>query len=183
MAFNKNMLKVELSQLSKAELTEIVLKLAAKRYNYEYLLVNFLDPSGGEQSLFQEALDDIELLFEKSYNGRTVQHQRVKLLKACIKRIDEFKVETKSRKLEADLLLHVLHHEFDAASSLFGAKFSGFDYKIALLLKRLISIVTLKIHPDYIADYANEINSMLQQLHSSSDRMNTVKQLPRGIDY
>jgi hypothetical protein len=43
----------------------MVHKLASKRYNYEYLLVNFLDKEGGEQTLFEEAKDDINRLFQK----------------------------------------------------------------------------------------------------------------------
>ena len=38
----------------------MVLKLAGKRYNYEFLLVNFLDIEGGEQTLFEEAIEDID---------------------------------------------------------------------------------------------------------------------------
>ena len=44
MPLNKAILKEQLAQLSKKELAEMVLKLAGKRYNYEFLLVNFLVP-------------------------------------------------------------------------------------------------------------------------------------------
>ena len=59
---NKAILKEQLAQLSKKELAEMVLKLASKRYNYEFLLVNFLDKEGGEQTLFEEAKEDIDTL-------------------------------------------------------------------------------------------------------------------------
>ncbi|MBV5343065.1 hypothetical protein JZU68_05460 [bacterium] len=68
----KAILKEQLQQLSKPELVEMVLKLSGKRYNYEYLLVNYLDPEGGEQTLHEEAKEDIDRLCEKEYNWRPI---------------------------------------------------------------------------------------------------------------
>ena len=45
----------------------MLLKLAGKRYNYEFLLVNFLDTDGGEQTLFEEAIEDIDVLCLKEF--------------------------------------------------------------------------------------------------------------------
>ena len=178
----KAILKEQLQQLSKQELVEMVLKLSTKRYNYEYLLVNYLDPEGGEQTLFEEAKEDIDRLIEKEYKGRTIQHQLVKKLNACTKRIKEFTVETKSKKLEADLILYVLELQFAQPSKVFGARFSGYDYKVALLLKKLISLVTKKLHPDYFVDYQDKINDFLNKIHHTSNRINTVYDLPTEIE-
>jgi len=60
MSRDKAILKEQVNELSKKELVDIVLKLSAKRYNYEFLLVNFLDKEGGEQTLFEEAREDID---------------------------------------------------------------------------------------------------------------------------
>lgn len=182
MPLNKTILKEQLAQLSKKELAEMVLKLAGKRYNYEYLLVNFLDTESGEQTLFEEALEDIDLLCEKEYKGSTELKKLVKKLNACVKRINEFTIETKSKKLEADLVLYVLEIQFKNPVKMFGARVSGYDYKVGLLLKRLITLVTKKIHPDYIIDYQDKINDMLTHLHKTSNRINTIKDLPERID-
>ena len=179
---DKAIFKEQVTELSKKELVDIVLKLAAKRYNYEFLLVNFLDKDGGEQTLFEEAKDDINKLFEKEFKGRTTQHQLVKKLNACTKRISEFTTETKSKKLEADLILYVLDHQFQHPAKIFGARFSGYDYKVGLLLKKLISLVTKKLHPDYLVDYQDNINEFLTKLHKTSDRINTIKELPQAIE-
>src|ERR1035437_5673282 len=165
MPLNKILLKEQLAQLSKKELAEMVLKLAGKRYNYEYLLVNFLDKDGGEQTLFEETKEDIDKLCQKEYKGRTIQHQLVKKLNACTKRISEFTVETKSKKLQADLIFYVLENQFAHPSKVFGARFSGYDYKVGLLLKKLITLVTKKLHPDYQIDYQDTINEFLTKLH------------------
>ena len=182
MSRDKAILKEQVSELSKKELVDIVLKLAAKRYNYEFLLVNFLDKDGGELSLFEEAKEDIDKLFDKEFKGRTIQHQLVKRLNACTKRISEFTIETKSKKLEADLILYVLEKQFQQPARIFGARFSGYDYKVGLLLRKLISLVTKKLHPDYLVDYQDNINEFLTKLHKMSDRINTIKLLPERID-
>lgn len=175
-------LKEQLAQLSKKELAEMVLKLSRKRYNYEYLLVNFLDKEGGEQTLFEEAKEDIDTLYQKEYKGSTELKQLVKQLNACVKRINEFTVETKSKKLEADLVLYVLELQFSNPEKVFGARVSGYDYKVGLLLKRLIVLVTKKMHPDYFVDYQEKINEFLAKIHKTSNRINTIKELPLQIE-
>ena len=182
MAAPKAVLREQLKQLPKDELVEMLLKLAGKRYNYEFLLVNFLDPEGGELTLFQEAIDDIEKLWNKEFKGRTLQHQLTKRLNACTKRVKEFTIETKSKKLEADLILYVLELQFEQSSTVFGARFSGYDYKVALLLKKLIELVTTKLHPDYLLDYQDTINGFLTKIHQTSNRINTVFDLPRVLE-
>lgn len=182
MTREKAILNEQVNELSKNELVNIVLKLAGKRYNYEFLLVNFLDKDGGEQTLFEEAKEAIDKLAEKEFKGRTIQHQLSKKLNACTKRIAEFTVETKSKKLEADLVLYVLEKQFAHPAKVFGARFSGYDYKVGLLLKRLISIVTKKLHPDYLVDYQDKINEFLAKLHHTSNRINTIYDLPEMIE-
>jgi hypothetical protein len=182
MSREKAILKEQVNELSKKELVDIVLKLAGKRYNYEYLLVNFLDKDGGEQTLYEEAKEDIDKLCLKEYKGRTIQHQLVKKLNACSKRIVEFTVETKSKKLQADLVMYVLEMQFVQPAKVFGARFSGYDYKVGLLLKKLISLVTKKLHPDYLIDYQDKINEFLIKIHKSSNRINTIYDLPQQIE-
>ena len=179
---NKAILKEQVAELSKKELVEIVLKLAAKRYNYEFLLVNFLDKDGGEQTLFDEAKEDIDKLCQKEFKGRTIQHQIAKRLNACTKRITEFTIETNNKKLEADLVLYVLELQFAYPPKVFGARFSGYDYKVGLLLKKLISLVTKKLHPDYLIDYQDKTNEFLAKLHKTSNRINTIYDLPTKIE-
>jgi hypothetical protein len=182
MAINKAILKEQITELTKKELVDIVLKLAVKRYNYEFLLVNFLDKESGEQTLFEDAKEDIEKLWQKEFKGRTIQHQMVKRLNACVKRIAEFTIETKSKKLEADLVLYVLELQFAQSTKIFGARFSGYDYKVGLLLKKLISLVAKKLHPDYMIDYQDRINEFLDKLHRTSNRINTIYDLPQSIE-
>lgn len=179
---NKTLLKAQLQQMSRGELEEMLVKLAGKRFNYEFLLVHYLEPEEGEQMLYDETIESLDRIFEKKFNGRSAQHQGVKRLTACIKRIDEFTEETRNKALEANLLMYLLKHEFRTTPTLLGAKTGGYDYKIALLIKRVIKLVDTKMHPDYKADYTDSLNEMLHQLHSVSNRVNTVRQLPLELE-
>jgi len=179
---NKTILKEQLSQLPKKELVDMLLKLSGKRFNYEFLLVNYLDTTGGEQMLYEETVEDIDKLRQKEYKGSSIQKQAVNKLNAYIKRINEFTIETKNKKLEADLILYVLELQFSNPVKVFGARISGYDFKVGLLLKRLIVLVTKKLHPDYFVDYQDSINEFLDKLHKSSNRIQTIKELPKMIE-
>jgi len=65
---------------------------------------------------------------------------------------------------------------------MFGERIAGYDYKVGLLLKKLISLVTKKLHPDYLIDYLDKINEFLTKLHHTSNRINTIKELPDKIE-
>lgn len=175
-------IKEAVNELSKKELVDIVLKLASKRHNYEFILINYLDKEGGERTLFEEAKEDIEKLYDKEYKGRSTQHRAVKKLTACTKRLAEFVLDTKDKKLEADLMLLLLEKQFSQPSTIFGARFSGYDYKVGLLLKRLINLLTKKLHPDYLIDYQEKINVYLTKLHKTSNHINTIFELPEQLD-
>ncbi len=179
---DKVLLKEQLAQFSKQELANMLLKLANKRFNYEFLLVNFLDKENGEKILFDEAIVDIDLLCQKEYRAATELKKQVKKLSACVKRINEFTVETKSKKLETDLVLYVLKLQFAHYPKMFGKKTSGYDYKVGLLLKRFIKLITKELHEDYFADYQDTVNDFLEKLHKTSDRINTIKLLPKHVN-
>ena len=138
-------------------------------------LINYISGLTGE------AKKDIDKLTQKEFKGRTIQHQLVKRLNACTKRITEFTIETKSKKLEAELVLYVLELQFANPPKLFSARVSGYDYKVGLLLKKLITLVTKKLHPDYLMDYQDKINEFLSKLHHTSNRINTINGLPQEI--
>ena len=46
----------------------------------------------------------------------------------------------------------------------------------------LCAEVRKKMHPDYLVDYQEKINEFLTQLHKTSNRINTIKELPEKIE-
>jgi len=84
---------------------DIVLKLAAKKENYDFLMVNYLDKKEGEMDLFKEAKEDIDCLCDKRYKDYAEEMKLANLMSTCVKRINEFTKVSKNKKLEADLIL------------------------------------------------------------------------------
>jgi hypothetical protein len=174
--------KEQIKGLTTVELQQIVLKLAAKdKVSYDFILVNYLDKDGGEQELFDEAINDLNMLFMKGYRGYSVQIRMANMLQACTKRIDEFCKVSNNKKLEADLLMYVLKEPFSLPVISFGTCFSQFDHKVAQLVRRLITIVTKKLHEDYKMDYNEKINQYLLVLHARSRHNDLVYKMPREI--
>lgn len=175
-------IKEQVNLLSKNELVEIIVKLAGKKENYDFLLVNYLDKQSGENDLFEEARTDIDRLSTKGYKGFAEQLRLANMLSACVKRINEFTKISKNKKLEADLILYVLEIPFAYSTDMFGTCFTRFDYRVGLLVRRLITLVTKKLHPDYLIDYRDKINKYLTILHQTSDFNDTIYNLPKMIE-
>ena len=174
--------KKQIKSLSKTALEEIVIRVAAKHKEvHDFLLVNFFDKEFGEQDLFEQVRQDIEVLFTKKYRGFSEQLQLASMIEACVKRINEFQKICKSKNLEADLILMVLNKVFSDSPTEFGTCFTRYDYKTGLLLKRLITLVTSKLHPDFKIEYRNNINQYLNILHKTSNHVDTVYALPKEI--
>ncbi len=123
----------------------------------------------------------MEIIFRKRYKGFSEQLQLANMLRACIKRINEFTKISKNKVLEADLLLHILEIPFSLTTNMFGTCFTQYDTKVAMILNRLINIVTKKLHEDYKIEYEDKINDYLQILHRTSSHIDTVYNLPKAI--
>lgn len=175
-------IKEKIQLLSKSDLEKIVLKFAGKdKRFYDYLLVNYFDKEGGEADLFEEAKADLDKLFRKRYKGFSEELQLANMLAACTKRVNEFTKVSKNRNQEADLLLHVLNVPFSLRPNLLGTCFTAYDTKVAIMLRRLINVVTTKLNPDYLIEYQETINDYLKILHRCSGFLNSVYALPKSI--
>lgn len=171
--------KNQIATISKTELEKIVIKMAAKDKSvFDYLLVNYLEKATGENDLFEETKMDLDSLFRKSYKGFSKELQLANMLSACIKRINQFSKICKNRDLEADLLMHVLELIFSLSANQFGTCFTIYDYKVALMINRVITIVQTKLHPDYKIEYAEKINKYLAILHRTSNHIDFIYGLP-----
>jgi hypothetical protein len=174
--------KEQIRKLSQTDLQNIVLKMAAREKSvYDFILMNYLDKEGGEQELFEQAKADLDMLFRKGYKGFSTQLQLANMLNACTKRINEFTKVSPNKLMEADLLLYVLEVPFSLSTNLFGTCFTTYDTRVAIMLRRLINIVTGKIHEDFRINYTGKINGYLQILHRTSRHIDTVYSLPQAV--
>ena len=178
----KKEFKEQIKKLETSVLQEIVLKLASKeKLVYEYILANYLDKEGGEQMLFEKTKSDLDFLFIKNYKGYSDQLRYTNMLAACIKRINEFTKISKNKVLEADLLVYVLKIPFSMPKDFFGTCFTTYDTKVALILKRLINIVSNKLHEDYRIEYETKINNFLKKIHETSNHIDTIYFMPQKL--
>jgi hypothetical protein len=177
-----NETKEQIKSLTRNELQQIVLKLAAKeKIAYDFIKVNYLDRDYGEQELYDKTKTDLDLLFLKGYRGLSDQLRMANMLSACIKRINEFCKVSNNKKMEADLLTYILREAFSLPDDFFGTCFTKFDSKVAQIVKRLITIVTKKLHEDYKIEYEENINDSLRLLHLRSNHIDFVYNLPKEI--
>ena len=174
-------IKEKIKTLSRQDLEKLVLKAASGDKGFhDYLLVNYFDKESGEKDLYHYAINDLNLLFRKRYRGFSETLQTANMLAACTKRINEFAKVCKNKNLEADLIMCVLEIPF-ADTNEFGTCFTVFDHKVAMLVKRLITLVTKKMHEDYIIDYKEKINYYLKVLHRTSNHNDFVYSMPASI--
>jgi hypothetical protein len=174
--------KNQIKSLSKADLEEIVIRVAGKNKEiYDFLIVNYFDTQYGEKDLFEEAQNEIRLLFIKKYKGFSEELQLAAMIEACVKRINEFQKICKNKNLEPDLILMILDEVFTHSANSLGTCFTKFDYRVGLLLKRLITLVTNKLHPDFMLEYRKKINDYLQVLHKTSTHLDFIYAMPKSI--
>jgi hypothetical protein len=169
-----------IKKLEHNELQDIVLKLASKeKIVYDYVFANYLDKEFGEKELFETTKADLEIIFRKRHKGYSEELQKTNMLGACVKRVNEFTKISKNKIFEADLLLHILEIPF--STNMFGTCFSQYDTKVAMIVKRLMNLVTKKLHEDYRVEYEDTLNDYLQKLHRTSNHIDTVYNFPKAI--
>ncbi|HPE99175.1 MAG TPA: hypothetical protein PKY63_00785 [Bacteroidales bacterium] len=169
-------------QLSTAELQEIVLKLITKdKFAYDFVSSQYINKDFGETELFEKTKKELDLVFTKSHKGFSFQLQLANMLAECIRKINEFTKVSKNKVLEAELVLFVIEVPFSNPDKLLGTCFTTLDSKVAMLLNRLINLVTKKMHEDYRIEYVGKINRYLEILHSTSNHLDSVYKMPKKI--
>lgn len=174
--------KEQIKSLSKKDLENLVIRFASKHKEiHDFLIAKYFDKKFGENDLFEEAKNGIQFLFTKNYKGFSEELQLANMIEACVKRINEFDKLCKKKNLCADLLMTVLDEVFSYPADLFGTCFTKYDYKVALVLKRLITLVTTKLHSDYQIEYREKINRYLGILHQNSDHVDFIYNMPESV--
>ena len=175
-------IKCKISTLSRNELEKLVLKAASKHKEFNaFLRVNYIDKQSAEDELFDEAKADLGILMGKSYKGYAQELKLANMLTACNKRVMGFSKVCKNKKSEADLLMLILEIPFSLSGKILGTCFTVLDYKVALILKKVITLINTKLHPDYKMEYQEKINRYLNIMHSTSNHIDSVYALPKEL--
>ncbi len=171
--------KKQIRELSRTDLENIVLKFAAKdKFLLSYLQVTYLNPEYGEADLFDETRESLEALFTKSFKGKTESMRRSRQLTACLKCIAGFTKIVRKPHLEVELLLFVLDEEFGSPPYPLSA---AYENRLARIAKKVIGLITTKVHEDYQLEYAGKVNGYLLTLHRTLPYNPVVRTLPHRI--
>jgi hypothetical protein len=174
--------KATIKTLSRADLEKLLLKAASKdKTFYDYLLVNYVDKEYGEQDLYEKAITDLEIIMNKNYKGFAEELQLANMFAACSKRIAEFSKICKNKELELQLVMKVLEVPFSLSTNYFTTCFTNYNYKVGLLVKKAISLVLTKLHPDLKLQYDKTINNYLETLHKTCSYLDCIASLPKSI--
>ena len=171
-----------LTGLKRTELEKLVFKAASMdKVFHDYLLVNYGDTESGEKELYEQTLADLDIILVKRHKGFSDELRMANALQACNKRIDEFSKISKNKKYTLDLVMFLLQKVFYNSTLSFGTCFTNYDYRVSLLLKKAINILTKKMHEDYRVDYAEELNHYLMKLKACANYFDFVVALPNEI--
>ena len=174
--------KEAIKELPHNELVKIVTKLISKdKSAYDYLYINYLNKEDGENDLYMETLASIKTCFNKNIRGSFQSKINAKMLSLCITELKGFTNVSKNKLKEADLLMIILEEALINRRDSFGPYFTAFDNKVAQITKRLLTIITKKIHPDYFIDYQNDVNIYLKIITKYSCHNDFTYELPEYI--
>lgn len=174
--------KEAIKTLSKTELEKLVIKAATKDSSfYNYLIVHYVDKEFGEEDLFEITKADLNKLYAKSYKGFAEELQFGNMLAACHKRINDFSKICKNKEYELKLIMGVLEIPFSLSTNMFCTCFTSYNYRVALFVKKAISLLQNKLHEDIQIEYAKTINVYLETLHRTCGYLDCISGLPRSI--
>ncbi|HKL32960.1 MAG TPA: hypothetical protein VJ919_10510, partial [Tangfeifania sp.] len=89
---------------------------------------------------------------------------------------------TKNKNREADLLRNLLDKVFENYADELGTCWTVFDSKLAVTTNRLYNLVTKKLHEDYWIEYREDLNRFLDVLHSRSNYLDYLNEMPKSLE-
>lgn len=180
MAINKE-LKLRIADLPQDELAKVVLKWATKdKVLLDYILFTYFREDKPEEEIYNEYLQKINDLALKRYKGFVEEQKAIHYITACNKEIANFEKIVKNNEYSINLILQVIDNSYDSLFARFGTSFEGYEYKISLLLKKIIKILTTKMHEDYMLEYREKVNIHLTRIQKSY-YLDCVADLPKEI--
>jgi hypothetical protein len=177
MAIDTN-IKEAIKNIPRQDLEKLLLKAISKNVDIKnYVLVNYVDTTYGEQDLYDKTKKELSLMFTKRYKGFVEELQYAEMLAACYKKIIEFSKVCKNKEYELKLILFVLEIPFSLHYSCFETCFTNFNYRVCLLLNRAIGILQKKLHPDYKMEYEPTLKKYSDFLFKHCDYLDSVQKL------
>ena len=166
--------KVAIKNLPPKELQKIVLKIArSNKEIYDNLCIEYLNGEEKTEELFEEARYNILFELEGCWSripARTITKGMAK----AVKHLNQFAKTTKNKRMEADLLVELINKVLADYESELGTFYTGFDYKLAVLINRLRNLVTKKLHPDMYIEYEEKLTRYFEVLNENCRHIDYV---------
>jgi len=165
------------------ELQKLVIQFASKNPEiYDFINLQYVNGADAEDELFEETIEKIsdEILFLGERG--IVQKNLAKAIAKSVGYINHFVKVTKNEKREAELLLNLLDDVFENYTDELSTCWTAFDSKLAITTNRFYNLVTKKLHEDYLVEYREPLNRFLEILHSKSNHLDYVYNMPKSIE-
>ena len=172
---------LKITNLPKEKLAKLVLKAASKdKVFLNYILLTYFSDEKNDDDIFDEYLQKINDLLIKKYKGYAEEDTAINYITACNKEVINFQTICKNKAYLIDLNLKIIDNCYDELQAYFGTCFEGYEYKVSLLLKKIIKIVNTQLHPDFLLDYREQINKHLTRI-KKSNYLDSVNGLPNQV--
>jgi hypothetical protein len=174
--------KQAIQEIPVDELQKLVMQFASKNIEvYDFINLKYVYGADAEDELFEETIEKIndEILFPGERG--IVQKNLAKAITKSVGYINHFAKVTKNDIREAELLLNLLNGVFENYPDELGTCWTVFDSKLAITTNRLYNLVTKKLHEDYLVEYAESLNRFLELLHSRSNHLDYVYNMPKSV--
>ena len=175
--------KQAIKEIPVKELQKLVMQFASKnREIYDFINMQHVEGENAEEELFEETKEKIsaEILFLGERG--IIQKNLAKAITKSVGYINHFVKVTKNKNREADLLRNLLDKVFENYADELGTCWTVFDSKLAVTTNRLYNLVTKKLHEDYWIEFREDLNRFLDVLHSRSNYLDYVNEMPKSLE-
>lgn len=174
--------KEAIAKLGEKELRKLVLNIASKdQAIYDLIYFNYVTGQEELEDLLEETKDKIIMEMDLFSTRGIYERNLAKAIGKAVKHINYFSKLTKNKVMEAELLLFLLEEVFENHSDALGTCWTVFDSKVAITTNRLFNLVTKKLNEDYLIEYQKPLNRFLNILHTTSNHLDYVYDMPKAI--
>jgi hypothetical protein len=175
--------KQAIKKIPVEELQKVVIQFASKNSElYDFINLQYIEGDDAKEELFEETIEKIsdEILFLGERG--IVQKNLAKAITKSVGYINHFVKVTKNKNREADLLRNLLDDVYENYADELGTCWTVFDSKLAVTTNRLYNLVSKKMHEDYQIEYSDSLNRYLEILHSRSNHLDYIYNMPKSIE-
>jgi hypothetical protein len=175
--------KQAIQKITEKELQDLVVKAASKSQEiYDWINIHYVDKQEAQKQLYKETKDEALGEVYGYRDQRIIQKSLAKAIGNAVKHINYYAKITNDFVGEAELLNSILNFVFDRFTDDLGTCWTVFDSKLAITTNRLYNLVTKKLHEDYLIEYRDNLNRYLGILHSKSNHLDYINNMPKSIE-